>query len=199
MIWITYPIACFSSNLCTGTHSFPRKRLMIGLLLANLSFTSISKTSVGRDTKLNFCGQKEQHETMSVNKKPTPCFCFSLMKSSLLYHSSRRVRATHGSNHTDFFNTSQSWNPASSHSPCCCPECYDGFIKRTSWNPWSCFLPSAISDKECSHSVGLVWFNLMNVLHQSKNAVCLLWYLHQINCWYCFDIWPEFVITKMYS
>lgn len=48
-------MACFSSSLWTGTESFPRKRLMIGRLLANLSFTSISRTSVGRDTKLNLC------------------------------------------------------------------------------------------------------------------------------------------------
>lgn len=52
---MTYPIACFSSSLWTGTTSFPRKRLMMGLLLANLSFTSISNTSVGKDTKLKRC------------------------------------------------------------------------------------------------------------------------------------------------
>lgn len=45
-------MACFSSNLCTGMDSFPRKRFIMGRLLANLSFTSISSTSVGRDTKL---------------------------------------------------------------------------------------------------------------------------------------------------
>ena len=50
-----YPMACFSSSLCTGTDSFPRNLLMMGRLLANLSFTSISRTSVGRDTKLNLC------------------------------------------------------------------------------------------------------------------------------------------------
>lgn len=38
--------------------SFPRKRLMIGRLLANLSLTSISRTSVGRETKLNCCNKR---------------------------------------------------------------------------------------------------------------------------------------------
>lgn len=41
-----YPMACRSSSLWTGMVSFPRKRLMIGRLLANLSLISISKTSV---------------------------------------------------------------------------------------------------------------------------------------------------------
>lgn len=35
-----------SSSRCTGMVSFPKKRLMIGRLLANLSLISISKTSV---------------------------------------------------------------------------------------------------------------------------------------------------------
>lgn len=56
---VFYPMACFSSSLWTGTESFPKKRLMIGRLLANLSFTSISSTSVGRDTKLNLWRNKE--------------------------------------------------------------------------------------------------------------------------------------------
>lgn len=41
-----YPMAWRSSSRCTGMVSFPRKRLMIGRLLANLSLISISKTSV---------------------------------------------------------------------------------------------------------------------------------------------------------
>lgn len=57
-----YPMACFSSSLWTGTESFPRKRLMIGRLLANLSFTSISRTSVGSDTKLNLCRKRQRKE-----------------------------------------------------------------------------------------------------------------------------------------
>lgn len=56
----TYPIACFSSNLCTGMDSLPKKRFMMGRLLANLSFTSISNTSVGRDTKLKRYKQEIQ-------------------------------------------------------------------------------------------------------------------------------------------
>lgn len=48
-----------SRSLCTGMISWPKKRLMIGRLLANLSFTSISSTSVIRATKVYFCMGRE--------------------------------------------------------------------------------------------------------------------------------------------
>lgn len=66
-----YPMACFSKSLCTGTDSFPRKRLIIGRLLANLSFTSISRTSVGRDTKLNLWGNQTHGEGGLVENNNT--------------------------------------------------------------------------------------------------------------------------------
>lgn len=53
-----YPMACRSSSLCTGMVSFPRKRLMMGRLLANLSLISISKTSVKSAKKEYFWNQK---------------------------------------------------------------------------------------------------------------------------------------------
>lgn len=56
-----YPMACLSRSLWTGIDSFPKKRLMMGRLLANLSFTSISSTSVGKDTKLN-CYNEKTHD-----------------------------------------------------------------------------------------------------------------------------------------
>lgn len=86
----TYPIACFSSSLCTGTTKFPRKRLMMGLLLANLSLTSISKTSVGRDTKWNRCEYKKQKKSAQfyidrlVLTAGITSFFFSL---SIVFHS----------------------------------------------------------------------------------------------------------------
>lgn len=54
-----YPMACRSSSLCTGMVSFPRKRLMIGRLLANLSLISISKTSVRSAKKEYFWKQNQ--------------------------------------------------------------------------------------------------------------------------------------------
>lgn len=67
-------MACFSNSLWTGTDSFPRKRLIIGRLLANLSLTSISRTSVGRDTKLNrwFHGKEENTILEGVTHKQQP-------------------------------------------------------------------------------------------------------------------------------
>ena len=52
-----YPMACRSSSLWTGMVSFPRKRLMIGRLLANLSLISVSKTSVRSAKKEYFWKQ----------------------------------------------------------------------------------------------------------------------------------------------
>lgn len=57
-------MACLSKSRWTGMESFPRKRLMIGRLFANLSLTSISRTSVGRETKLN-CWNKRRAQ---INK-----------------------------------------------------------------------------------------------------------------------------------
>lgn len=52
-VW-THSGVGLSRSLCTGMISWPRNRLMIGRLLANLSFTSISNTSVIRATKVYF-------------------------------------------------------------------------------------------------------------------------------------------------
>lgn len=81
-----YPMACLSSSLWTGIDSFPKKRLMMGRLLANLSFTSISSTSVGRDTKLKCCNEKPNNinwEVIGLDSS-SPCVSALVMLWDLL-------------------------------------------------------------------------------------------------------------------
>lgn len=65
--FVTYP-GIFSISLCTGMVSCPRKRLMIGRLFANLSFTSMYRMSVISATKVYFCREAKAHtvNTFSV-------------------------------------------------------------------------------------------------------------------------------------
>ncbi len=53
-LFFTYP-GIFSISRCTGMVSWPRKRLMIGRLFANLSFTSMYRMSVISATNVYFC------------------------------------------------------------------------------------------------------------------------------------------------
>lgn len=62
----TDPAVCLSSSLCTGIVSWPKKRLMIGRLFANLSLTSISKTSIIRATKVYFCRPEEKKCSIKI-------------------------------------------------------------------------------------------------------------------------------------
>lgn len=59
LVW-PYSAVALSKSLCTGMMSWPRKRLMIGLLFANLSFTSTSNTSVTRATNVYFYKTNER-------------------------------------------------------------------------------------------------------------------------------------------
>lgn len=87
----THPDACLSSSICTGMFSWPRKRLIIGRLLANLSLISITKTSVIRATKVCFYMEK-QRENWKKNTSWSELFqqmfvwlwmCLFLLQSAL--------------------------------------------------------------------------------------------------------------------
>lgn len=54
----------FSISRCTGMVSWPRKRLMIGRLLANLSFTSMYRMSVISATNVYFCRETQEGQCL---------------------------------------------------------------------------------------------------------------------------------------
>lgn len=83
-------MACLSRSLWTGIESFPKKRLMIGRLLANLSFTSISSTSVGNDTKLNCCNEIMSYE-LTESCEGCPISSPSALDKVMVKHSSGSI------------------------------------------------------------------------------------------------------------
>lgn len=87
-----------SRSLCKGMISWPRNRLMIGRLLANLSFTSISKTSVIRATKVYFYTKSEMKRSFIFTIISILwfhfCFCF-LTSNHLLWGSPDTSTALH--------------------------------------------------------------------------------------------------------
>ena len=64
---MTHPVCVLSTIFCPGTESLPRKRLMVGRLLANLSFTTNSTLSVGKTLKGNSYRQTQSGHTTFDN------------------------------------------------------------------------------------------------------------------------------------
>lgn len=105
-------MACLSKRRWTGIESFPRKRLMIGRLLANLSLTSISRTSVGRETKLNCCN-KGRGQNMRLVAGPQQHTAASSLSSSVglwLFHGTETVLGLQGTGLQN--KKSLAWKPA---------------------------------------------------------------------------------------
>lgn len=91
-------MACLSKRRWTGIESFPRKRLIIGRLFANLSLTSISRTSVGRETKLNCCN-KGRTQNMKLVARPhhhTAASSLSTSASLWIFHRTETVLQLQG-------------------------------------------------------------------------------------------------------